>query len=80
MFVHNGLAIRSVSQKLADVACRIGQVAGATEVVSMEEEPVALVGAVTLIRSGNVSASLLFVKLIFTFVSQQPIKNKRRVC
>ena len=48
VFVHNGLAIRSVAHKLADIACRICQVAGATEVVSMEEEPVALVGVVAL--------------------------------
>ena len=48
VFVHNGLAIRSVAQKLADVACRICQVACATQVVGMEEEPVALVGVVAL--------------------------------
>ena len=48
VFVHNGLAIRSVAHKLADIAGRICQVAGATEVVGMEEEPVALVGVVAL--------------------------------
>ena len=48
VFIHNGLAIRSVAHKLADIAGRICQVAGATEVVGMEEEPVALVGVVAL--------------------------------